>query len=249
MLELAMRGFGQIAELAAIARPQIGVVTNVGPVHLELVDSLEGVARAKGELIAALPPGGTAIVPSDFPVARDDVDVVRVGEPAGDARRRSHGRRRSELQLHRSAPGAERSDRARRARRARPAAAGIRRRRLRPLAWGGGGAPGRRPSHQRRLQREPGLHARRPRVSRRAGRGPAARRDPRRHGRARAHRARSTTGRSARPPPSWAWTSSSPSASSPAGTLRAAFPDAGWRTFTMLCGRWTSSSVRATPSS
>jgi phospho-N-acetylmuramoyl-pentapeptide-transferase len=81
ILELAMRGFGQIAELAAIARPEIGAVTNVGPVHLELVDSLEGVARAKGELIAALPPGGTAIVPSDFPVARDDIDVVRIGEP------------------------------------------------------------------------------------------------------------------------------------------------------------------------
>jgi UDP-N-acetylmuramoyl-tripeptide--D-alanyl-D-alanine ligase len=81
VLELAMRGFGQIAELAAIARPEIGVVTNVGPVHLELVDSLDGVARAKGELIAALPAGGTAIVPEDFPVSRDDIEVVRVGAP------------------------------------------------------------------------------------------------------------------------------------------------------------------------
>jgi UDP-N-acetylmuramoyl-tripeptide--D-alanyl-D-alanine ligase len=80
---LAMRGFGQIAELAAIARPQIGVVTNVGPVHLELVDSLDGVARAKGELIEALPAGGTAIVPEDFPVSRDDVEVIRVGMPEG----------------------------------------------------------------------------------------------------------------------------------------------------------------------
>jgi UDP-N-acetylmuramoyl-tripeptide--D-alanyl-D-alanine ligase len=81
VLELAMRGFGQIAALAAIARPQIGVVTNVGPVHLELVDSLDGVVRAKGELIAALPVGGTAIVPEGFPVSRDDVEVVRVGAP------------------------------------------------------------------------------------------------------------------------------------------------------------------------
>ena len=79
VLELAMRGFGQIAELADIARPTIGVVTNVGPVHLELVDSLEGVARAKGELIDALPSGGTAIVPEDFPVERDDIEVVRIG--------------------------------------------------------------------------------------------------------------------------------------------------------------------------
>jgi len=81
ILELAMRGFGQIAELAALARPQIGVVTNVGPVHLELVDSLDGVVRAKGELVAALPAGGTAIVPEDFPVARGDVEVVRIGVP------------------------------------------------------------------------------------------------------------------------------------------------------------------------
>jgi UDP-N-acetylmuramoyl-tripeptide--D-alanyl-D-alanine ligase len=81
ILELAMRGFGQIAALCQIARPGIGVITNVGPVHLELVDSLEGVRRAKGELVDALPPGGTAIVPRDFPVGREDIDVVRLGEP------------------------------------------------------------------------------------------------------------------------------------------------------------------------
>ena len=84
ILELAMRGFGQIAELCRVARPDIGVVTNVGPVHLELVGSLEGVLRAKGELVAALPPGGTAIVPEGFPVERDDVEVVR---PVGTAER------------------------------------------------------------------------------------------------------------------------------------------------------------------
>ncbi len=81
ILELAMRGFGQIADLCRIARPGIGVVTNVGPAHLELVGSLEGVLRAKGELIAALPAGGTAIVPAEFPVERDDVEVVRLAEP------------------------------------------------------------------------------------------------------------------------------------------------------------------------
>ncbi len=81
ILELAMRGFGQIAELCEIARPQIGVITNVGPVHLELVDSIEGVIHAKGELVTALPAGGTAIVPEDFPVERDDIEVVRLGEP------------------------------------------------------------------------------------------------------------------------------------------------------------------------
>jgi UDP-N-acetylmuramoyl-tripeptide--D-alanyl-D-alanine ligase len=81
ILELAMRGFGQIAALCEIARPEIGVVTNVGPVHLELVESIDGVLRAKGELVAALPPGGTAVVPADFPVEREDIDVVRVGPP------------------------------------------------------------------------------------------------------------------------------------------------------------------------
>jgi UDP-N-acetylmuramoyl-tripeptide--D-alanyl-D-alanine ligase len=81
ILELAMRGFGQIAELCAIARPEIGVVTNVGPAHLELVGSVQGVLKAKGELVAALPPGGTAIVPEEFPVEREDIDVVRLGEP------------------------------------------------------------------------------------------------------------------------------------------------------------------------
>ena len=78
ILELAMRGFGQIAELCAVARPEIGVITNVGPVHLELVESLEGVRRAKGELVAALPAGGTAIVPAEFPIVRSDITVVRI---------------------------------------------------------------------------------------------------------------------------------------------------------------------------
>jgi UDP-N-acetylmuramoyl-tripeptide--D-alanyl-D-alanine ligase len=81
ILELAMRGFGQIADLCAIARPDIGLVTNVGPVHLELVGSLDGVRRAKSELIAALPPGGTAIVPREFPVEREDVEVVYLAGP------------------------------------------------------------------------------------------------------------------------------------------------------------------------
>ena len=86
ILELAMRGFGQITDLCRIARPDVGVVTNVGPVHLELVGSLEGVVRAKSELVAALPPGGTAIVPEEFPVDRDDIEVVRVREPGVERR-------------------------------------------------------------------------------------------------------------------------------------------------------------------
>jgi len=80
ILELAMRGFGQIAELCTFARPDVGVVTMIASVHIEHVGSLEGVIRAKSELIAALPAGGIAVVPADFAVARDDLHVVRVGQ-------------------------------------------------------------------------------------------------------------------------------------------------------------------------
>ena len=87
VLELAMRGFGQIAELTAICQPDVGVITNIGPVHLEQMGSLEGVAEAKAELIDGLQPGGTAVVPSDEPLLepwlRDDLDIVTFG-PAGD---------------------------------------------------------------------------------------------------------------------------------------------------------------------
>ena len=51
VLELAMRGSGQIAELTAICEPDVGVITNIGPVHLEQLGSLEGVAAAKAELL------------------------------------------------------------------------------------------------------------------------------------------------------------------------------------------------------
>lgn len=81
IVELAMRGLGQIASLCEVARPDLGVITNVGPAHLELVGTLEAVVQAKGELLAALPPGATAVVPEGFPVARSDLQVVRVGEP------------------------------------------------------------------------------------------------------------------------------------------------------------------------
>jgi UDP-N-acetylmuramoyl-tripeptide--D-alanyl-D-alanine ligase len=80
ILELAMRGPGQIAALAADARPDVGVITNIGPVHLELMESIDAIRRAKGELLDALPSGGTAIVPSDFAVERSDVRVVRIAE-------------------------------------------------------------------------------------------------------------------------------------------------------------------------
>lgn len=81
IVEMGMRGLGQIAWLSSFARPDIGVITNVGPVHLELVETVENVARAKAELIEALPPGGVAVVP-DEPLLeqylrRDDIEVRR----------------------------------------------------------------------------------------------------------------------------------------------------------------------------
>ncbi len=89
VLELAMRGFGQIASLCRIARPEIGVVTSIAPVHLELVGSLAGVARAKAELLSALPAGAVAIVPAAATElhehVRGDLDLRRFGEGA-DAR-------------------------------------------------------------------------------------------------------------------------------------------------------------------
>ena len=87
VLELAMRGFGQIAELTAICEPDVGVITNIGPVHLEQMGSLEGVARAKAELLVGMRDGAVAIVPSDEPLLepylRDTLDVVSFG-PGGD---------------------------------------------------------------------------------------------------------------------------------------------------------------------
>ncbi len=70
VLEMAMRGEGQIAELVAIAEPDVGLIVNVGPVHLELLGTIERVAAAKAELIRDLRPGATAIVPGARAAAR-----------------------------------------------------------------------------------------------------------------------------------------------------------------------------------
>jgi UDP-N-acetylmuramoyl-tripeptide--D-alanyl-D-alanine ligase len=65
--EMGMRGPGQIRALADIARPDIGVITAIAPVHLELLGSLEQIVRAKAELLEALPPDGVAVVPANVP--------------------------------------------------------------------------------------------------------------------------------------------------------------------------------------
>jgi UDP-N-acetylmuramoyl-tripeptide--D-alanyl-D-alanine ligase len=87
VLEMGMRGPGQIAELTAIAEPDVGVITAVAPVHLELMGSIEAIAAAKAELVAGLRPDGTAILPAGEallePHRRDDVTTVTFG-PGGD---------------------------------------------------------------------------------------------------------------------------------------------------------------------
>lgn len=87
VVEMGMRGPGQIAELARLAPPEVGCITAIGPVHLELLGTVEAVAAAKAELIQALPPGGTAVVPADEPLLEPflatldpGVNVVRVGD-------------------------------------------------------------------------------------------------------------------------------------------------------------------------
>jgi len=67
VLEMAMRGPGQIAELCEISHPQVGVITNIGKTHLELLGSQEAIAEAKGELLTALPTDGCAVLNADDP--------------------------------------------------------------------------------------------------------------------------------------------------------------------------------------
>lgn len=65
VLEFAMRGLGQIRYLAQLAPPDVGIVTRIGPSHLELLGSIEAIASAKGELVEALKPEGIAILNAD----------------------------------------------------------------------------------------------------------------------------------------------------------------------------------------
>ncbi len=77
VVEMGMRGMGQIASLAKVAEPDVGVITNINPVHLELLGSLENVAKAKAEILTGLKPGGVGVVPSACAVLEPMVGNVQ----------------------------------------------------------------------------------------------------------------------------------------------------------------------------
>jgi UDP-N-acetylmuramoyl-tripeptide--D-alanyl-D-alanine ligase len=87
VLEMAMRGVGQIAELCAIAEPDVAAITNVGPVHLELLGTLEAIAEAKAEVLAGLDDRAHAVIPADAealePHLDDSLLAITFG-PGGD---------------------------------------------------------------------------------------------------------------------------------------------------------------------
>jgi UDP-N-acetylmuramoyl-tripeptide--D-alanyl-D-alanine ligase len=90
VLEMGMRGFGEISALCEVARPEIGVVTTVGHSHTERVGGIDGVAIAKSELVQALPRSGTAVLNADDALvaamaARTGASVLTFGR-RGDVR-------------------------------------------------------------------------------------------------------------------------------------------------------------------
>lgn len=71
VVEMGMRGLGEIAELAQIGEPTAGIITNVGETHMELLGSLENIATAKSELVSAIPQSGFVLLNDDDPYVKD----------------------------------------------------------------------------------------------------------------------------------------------------------------------------------
>jgi UDP-N-acetylmuramoyl-tripeptide--D-alanyl-D-alanine ligase len=102
VLEMAMRGEGQIAELVAVAQPDAGVILNVGPVHLALLGTVERVAAAKAELIRDLRPGAACVVPASEPLLQahlreQELDTWTFG-PGGQVRLLAYDDGRAEIE-------------------------------------------------------------------------------------------------------------------------------------------------------
>lgn len=107
VLELGMRGHGEIARLCRIARPTVGVITVIGDAHSERVGGIDGVVRAKGEILEGIEPGGTAVLNADDPFepvlrARvpDAVRVITFGSTMGADVRWSVRGRESDGRVH-----------------------------------------------------------------------------------------------------------------------------------------------------
>lgn len=79
VIEMGMRGTGQIAELAALAPPDVAVITAIGPVHLELLGTVEAIAAAKAEILGGLPADGVAVVPADEPLLEGHIAALPAG--------------------------------------------------------------------------------------------------------------------------------------------------------------------------
>ena len=79
VVEIGMRGLGQIESLAQVVKPTIGIVTNVSNAHIELLGSIENIAKAKGELVEAIRKGGTIILNADNPHTAEMKNLAGAG--------------------------------------------------------------------------------------------------------------------------------------------------------------------------
>ncbi len=173
VLEMGMWAPGEIAFLCDIAAPEVGIVTNVGPSHMERLGSIDAIADAKAELVEALPEDGVAILNADDPLVaamadRTQANVLTFG--VGDDRRCPRRR-----------------DREPRARRRELRAGARRRTRARLLAPAGPRHGAQRPRRRRGRHRRWPFRGRSGRSAQRRAGADAARRPPRRQ-RLHAHR-------------------------------------------------------------